>query len=432
MRRSLDEGSRGMPNCLTTIDALVERVARLDARIRQAPGQLSLDLTGGGGVKCGDGWISPDKTCRKGKGPQKPLHPLFQEAMERRQAKEAAAAAALAKVAQSQSPAGLQLGQDDQGRLLVNGKPAKQLSKGNYGDTYKVETPEGPVLVKVDRLNGGDPQEDDPSVSREQQRLNMATRELENLRRAAALGVGPHPIGEVVRLPVDGRYAIAYRMVEGAPLKASFTSTEPDTPEAAAILARPGARERLDAGVLRIARVMADAGLEHGDLHGANIVVQPDGSPMLIDWGIGGQDPPGSAARRAQLEARLLLQMNYYTQTLNRHSPDGKAVAEGLGDRLYQAQEGLRAASDLQMGFDTDWEETNITADNFMPRMREASRLRKQGMSSDAAQREAGVLPKITPEMERATAAARDEKFNDADLVEMRQWVDQQVLRAGR
>jgi hypothetical protein len=416
------------------LDHVCERIARLDARIRQAPGQLSLDLSGRGkGQPCGQGWISKDKTCQKGKGsPKKQLNPLFQEAKERREREAAKEAAAQEKAAKAKSPSGLQLGQDSQGQLLVNGKPAKRLSQGNYGDTYKVDTPEGPVLVKVDRLNGGDPQEEDPDVSREQQRLNMANRELANLRRAAALGVGPEPIGEVVKLPADGRFAIAYRMVEGAPLKDSFTSTEPDTPEAAAILAKPGARERLDAGVLRIARVMADAGLDHGDVHGANIVVQPDGSPMLIDWGIGGQDAPGSAAERAQLEARLLLQMNYYTQTLNRHSSTSNRVAEGLAERMDRSTAALRAAGDLQRKYDTEWEEEHLSPDEWMPRMREASRLRKQGLSNDEAQRQAGVLPKVTPEMKMATDRARDAIFSDADLSEMRRWVDQQVIGAKR
>ena len=422
------------------LDQLEDRLTRLDARRKASPGQLGIDLSGGstqgagpgGGEPCGQSWIDPNKTCHKNGEEGKPLHPLFQEAMARRQANAVAAAAAQAKAAKSKSAPGLQLGQDDQGRLLVNGKPAKQLSKGNYGDTFKVDTPDGPVLVKVDRLNGGDPQEDDPGVSREQQRLNMANREHDNLKRAAAIGVGPEPIGEVVKLPADGRFAIAYRMVEGAPLKASFSSTEPDTAEAAAILAKPGARERLDAGVLRLARVMADAGLEHGDLHGANIVVQPDGSPMLIDWGIGGQDPPGAAANRAQLEARMLLQMNYYTQTLNRHGGGPEEVAEGLAKRMDRSFAAMRAADDLQRKYDTEWEEENLSPDDWMPRMREASRLRKQGMSSDAAQRQAGVLPKITPQMKKATDQARNALFGDTDLLEMRRWVDQQVMGAGR
>jgi hypothetical protein len=124
--------------------------------------------------------------------------------------------------------------------------------------------------------------------------------------------------------------------------------------------------------------------------------------------------------------------MNYYTQTLNRHSPDGKAVAEGIDQRLTRAQDGLQAARKLQDKFDIEWEEENLSPDEFMPRMQEASRLRKQGLSSDEAQRQAGVLPKVTPQMKMATDKARDALFSDADLEEMRRWVDQQVMGAKR
>jgi hypothetical protein len=420
------------------LDSIEARLARLDARrVKQAPGQGSLDLGGGPGTgqPCGESHIAAGYTCHKGGGPAATgmdrfmaLHAATQA---RKQQQAAAAAEQEARLAAAKPPAGLALGQDKQGRLLVNGEPAKQLSKGNYGDTYKVDTPDGPVLVKVDRLNGGDPMEKDPSVSREQQRLNMATREVENLRKAAALGIGPEPIGDVVKLPENGRLAIAYRMVEGAPLKASYRASEPDTEEAAAILAQPGARERLDAGVVRIARAMADAGLEHGDMHGANIVVKPDGSPVLIDWAITSEDPPGAAANRGHLEARMLLQMNYYTQTLNRHSPDGEAVANGLARRLDNASQGLRAASELQGTIDMEWEERNLTGEGFGEALTKANSLVKQGLSYDAAQRQAGMLPMLTPEMKRATAAARDAIFGDADLAEMRRWIDSQVLGGG-
>jgi len=421
------------------MDSLEARLARLDARrVKQAPGQMGLDL-GGQGQACGNSWISPDYTCHKGGGGvdraaagNERFMALHAATQARKAEKAAAMAAQESKLAAAKPAAGLELGQDKQGRLLVNGEPVKQLSKGNYGDTYRVDTPDGPVLVKVDRLNGGDPMERDPIVSRERQRLNMATREVEYLRKAAALGIGPEPLGDVVKLPENGRLAIAYRMVEGAPLKANPWANEPDTEEAAAILAQPGARERLDAGVLRIARVMADAGMEHGDLHGANIVVRPDGSPVLIDWAIADTDPPGSAARRADLEARTLLQMNYYTQTLNRHSPDGEAVANGLAKRSEAAMKGLRAASELQGTFDMEWEERNLTGDSFREALTKANSLVKQGLSYDAAQRQAGVLPMLTPEMKAATAAARDAIFGDAQLQEMRQWVDTQVLGARR
>jgi hypothetical protein len=59
-------------------DALMDRIAaleaRLDARRRVSPGQLEIDLSGGGkgpggGEPCGNSWIDPNKTCRKNQGP---------------------------------------------------------------------------------------------------------------------------------------------------------------------------------------------------------------------------------------------------------------------------------------------------------------------------------------------------------------------------
>lgn len=46
---------------------LEARLARLDARVKQAPGQLGFDL-GGDGQPCGRGFISPDFTCHKNGG----------------------------------------------------------------------------------------------------------------------------------------------------------------------------------------------------------------------------------------------------------------------------------------------------------------------------------------------------------------------------
>jgi hypothetical protein len=61
-----------------SLQALEERLERLDAKAKVSPGQLGLDLSAppappptagkgpGGGEQCGAGWISPDKTCRQG------------------------------------------------------------------------------------------------------------------------------------------------------------------------------------------------------------------------------------------------------------------------------------------------------------------------------------------------------------------------------
>lgn len=63
----------------TLIDRIAALEARLDARRREAQGQLGLDLGGGaagpgGGERCGKGWIDPNKTCRIGQAsPGEPM-----------------------------------------------------------------------------------------------------------------------------------------------------------------------------------------------------------------------------------------------------------------------------------------------------------------------------------------------------------------------
>lgn len=53
------------------LERLEQRLSRLDARVKQAPGQMGLDLSGGGqgnGQACGRGHISPNYTCHKNGG----------------------------------------------------------------------------------------------------------------------------------------------------------------------------------------------------------------------------------------------------------------------------------------------------------------------------------------------------------------------------
>jgi hypothetical protein len=62
----------GAPGRLT-LDGLEDRLERLDARRKEAPGQMGLDFTGsgqgpGGGEPCGNSWIDPNKECHKGAG----------------------------------------------------------------------------------------------------------------------------------------------------------------------------------------------------------------------------------------------------------------------------------------------------------------------------------------------------------------------------
>ena len=80
---------RGRGAMSLSIADVLNRLARLDARAKAAPGQLGFDLTGnsstssGGGTKCGDSFIAPSKTCRKEGGGQpetgnKPYRPTPQ------------------------------------------------------------------------------------------------------------------------------------------------------------------------------------------------------------------------------------------------------------------------------------------------------------------------------------------------------------------
>jgi hypothetical protein len=51
-----------------SLDQALSRLERLDAKVKTAPGQMGLDLSGGSsgqGQKCGDGWIAPGLACHK-------------------------------------------------------------------------------------------------------------------------------------------------------------------------------------------------------------------------------------------------------------------------------------------------------------------------------------------------------------------------------
>lgn len=57
------------------LSEIINRLQRLDAKAKAAPGQLGFDLSGGGigpngGVQCGAGWIDPNKECHKNGGDQ--------------------------------------------------------------------------------------------------------------------------------------------------------------------------------------------------------------------------------------------------------------------------------------------------------------------------------------------------------------------------
>lgn len=397
----------------TTIAQLLERVERLDARIKQAPGQLAFDLSSKGtGKPCGDGWISQAKTCRKGAG------------------------AAPKAAAQAQAQA-LTVSTDAVGNVLINGKPpVKALGGGAFGDTFLADSPDGPVVVKVDRLKNADPMERDPGVPLDQQRRNMVERERSNMEQAHQLGIGPQPVGPVQQLP-DGRLAFAYRMVEGVKLADDHRAMRM-TDEAAAVLAQPQALANYAAGVARLARAMADAGFDHGDVHGGNIVLSPDGSPNLIDWGYADRRPNASAADRATIEAQNLsvlggnlLSVNAMVGRNRELYQPGKQIKPGikafLSDTVSLAWKAQRAYVKVIDDYDDQWlaDERNDPP-NPGQAIRDANRLvRELGIPFDQAERRVGLRPPIPPQIEREAVKAREKVFGEDRLRRFRRTVDQ-------
>jgi hypothetical protein len=387
-------------------------------------------------VQCGDGWISPDKTCRKGKGAQKPLHPLFQETM-RRRAAEAAAAAASPPAAARGGGSAITL---EDGEPQFMGRAAvRNLGSGAFGTTYQFDTDDGPVVVKVNGLKMGDPAETDPGVTLDQQRENVARREFSNLQRAHAAGIGPEPLGDVVQLP-DGRWSLAYRMLPGAKLTPSHQTLDL-TSAAMQTLQEPGASGRYVAGAVQLARRQAEAGFTHGDLHGGNILVGPDGTPSLIDWAMTRESresfnpgKPSPAARAADETYALIPLLSFAGQAPGVRDAivAASTLAAAYREKAHEAQAAYRQ---VIQAWDMEWEEANeqeliekMPNDEWRRRMVEANRLKKEeGMPYELALRDArvGLEAPLTPEVLARAAAARDAIFGQSELEQMRRELDQ-------
>lgn len=441
------------------LDALEDR---LDARrVKVSPGQLSLNLTGGGapgpgGEKCGAGWIDPRKTCRKGAGgapaAAKPsrFQQLHQETLARKAAeRERAAAEQQARAAQDRAnataalPVAIKL-QDD-GTLLINGQPpARALGGGAFGDTFMAETPSGPVVVKVDRLTNGDPLDTSYELpDRPTQRRNMVERERASMERAHALGLGPRPIGPVQMLP-DGRLAFAYEMLPGVKLAADHRAMD-ITPEAAEVLRQPGAMARYAAGVARIARTMADAGFDHGDLHGGNVLLGPDGTPTLIDWGMAREVKNTLPHETIRTEAAALAVLGGHLVKINEqvNGTGGKSrrlarlkpsIDRLVGHGMSMGFKAAKAYRDITDAFDEEqWAagyENGV--ENPGERIRQATALVKEkGIDFHTAERMVGLLPPLPDAVVREAEVARDRVFGPMHLQIFRRAVDRHYAAWG-
>lgn len=415
------------------------RLATLAARLDAL--QARLDK----GIPCGKGWIAPGKKCRQASvATAAPGLSRFMQLHQETQARKAAAAEQQAATAKARAAADRKTAQQaaagtvpvvvtqlDNGELRFNGRPAKKaLGSGAFGDTFMVETPSGPVVVKVDRLTNGDPLDRSHTPpDRATQRRNMVERERANMERAHALGLGPRPLGPVQKL-LDGRLAFAYEMTPGVKLAADHRAMEV-TPEAAEVLRQPGARARYAAGVARIARTMADAGFDHGDLHGGNILLGADGTPTLIDWGMAEQRPNTLPHERARIEASALAVLGNHLVKINEAIPGRSGRPRRSIDRLlghamdmsWRAPKAYKAITDA-----FDEEQFAAGYDDAVTdpgrRITQANALVKAGMDFNDAERQVGLLPPLPDAVRRQAEVARDRVFGKKHLERFRLAVD--------
>jgi hypothetical protein len=384
------------------------------------------------GYGCGSACISLRKECRVSPG----------SATGKQRMKRLLALAASEKVTQ-QPRSGFTITTDsDGGEPRLNGlKPTRSLGSGAFGKTYQFDTEDGPVVVKVNGLTMGDPAESNPSVGLAEQRENVARREFKNLQRAHATGLGPEPIGELTHLP-DGRWSLAYRMLPGSKLTPSHNTVEL-TSEASTYLADPKAAARYVAGALQLARRQADTGLIHGDLHGGNVLVGPDGTPRLIDWAMTREARnPWNQAERSP--AQRAIDEVYALSPLLSFGGNAAAVfslarEEGriTGPAFDLAQKAEKAYKGVIDAHDLDWEEANaekleakLEKDEFRRRMVEANRIkREEGMPYDMALRDprVGIEPPLTPRVLARAAAARDAIFGQSELDKFRRELDRRL-----
>ncbi len=321
----------------------------------------------------------------------------------------------------------------------LNGlKPTRSLGSGAFGKTYQFDTEDGPVVVKVNGLTMGDPAESNPGVGLAEQRENVARREFTNLQRAHATGLGPEPIGKLTHLP-DGRWSLAYRMLPGSKLTPSHNTVEL-TSEAATYLADPKAAARYVAGALQLARRQADTGLIHGDLHGGNVLVGPDGTPRLIDWGqVRESSNPWnqgsrSPAMKAIDEGYALIPLLSMAGQAQRLPEAAKGASELVAMAREKARDAEMAFGRVIAAHDLASEEANegkvgakLEKGEFRRRIVEANRLkREEGMPYDMATRDprVGLEPPLTPEVLARAAKARDAIFGQRELDEMRRELD--------
>jgi hypothetical protein len=258
----------------------------------------------------------------------------------------------------------------------------------------------------------------------------MVHREHAAMAKAHQLGLAPKPIGEVQKLP-DGRLAFAYEFVDGVKVWKDHREARM-TKEAFGLLEQPGMRAKVAAEVGRIARTMADAGFEHGDAHGGNVILGSDGKVTLIDWGYSNKAKETSARSKAEIELRTT---SILGEQLGVIGPiDMRAGRGGVKEKISGAilnfqrriTDARREGDKVIRNYERDWDAMpQNVVDDPLEALTQANRLvREKGITFREAEGMVGLEAPLTPAINAKAAAAMDAAFGDRQLQLVRRLLD--------
>jgi hypothetical protein len=329
------------------------------------------------------------------------------------------------------------LSQAADGGILLDGRPPeKQIGKGFFGDTYLFPLAGGgKAVVKVDRLSNRDPRDENPNPSPEQRiesRRLMVENEVASAKMAGELGISPKVVSGMQTMP-DGRFAFAYEYTPGTPFQETHHSYEP-TADAQRILGKPENMQRFLHGATEISRKLGDSGLTHDDFHGANLLIQADGTPKLLDWGMSSRGPKGNYYQEASMLYMLAGFVGDRTGMEKNGGRFGKLISEDADEARKRIYEGERASKD----FITDLRAERflalpkIPSEQFRQAVTKANAIHKAnkgkpGWTYNDAQAEVGLDGKITATDREEADKRRDDVYGRRGHQAFRRKVDQQL-----
>jgi hypothetical protein len=320
------------------------------------------------------------------------------------------------------------------GGILLDGRPPeKQIGKGFFGDTFLFPLAGGgKAVVKVDRISNRDPRDGHPDPSPEDRikaRRLMVENEVASAKLAGELGVSPKLLSEMQKLP-DGRFAFAYEFTPGTPFQENHHSYDP-TADAQRILGKPENMRRYLYGAAEISRKLGDAGLTHDDFHGANLLIQEDGTPKLLDWGMSSRGPKGNFFQ----ETTMLYMLSTWAGDRRGMEKNGGRTGNAISKVADEAQKSLYDGERASKDFITDLraerflELPQIPSDQIRQAMIKANAIHrankeKPGWTFSDAQAEVGLDGKITAADRKEADKRRDDIYGPRGHRAFRRKVD--------